>query len=104
MALMLDDRAAARRYVDRYLSLRPGGEHALGARVTRLILDPAVPARHIGRVFDTIRPIVLEPVWLDFVLAPDSAEVGVTLARELAGRHVTDDVWYRDSTVRQGFL
>jgi hypothetical protein len=38
------------------------------------------------------------------MLSPDSAERAILLARELATREVTDEVWYQDLAVRQGLL
>ena len=104
LALSLNDRAATRRYAARYLDLRPGGVEALSVRLTSLLLDPTVPVLKMKRALDTASAIVLESAWLDFMAAPDSAEVAIALARRLSERRVTEDVWYRDSSARYGLL
>jgi eukaryotic-like serine/threonine-protein kinase len=104
LALSLNDQAAARRYAARYLALHPGGAAALSVRLTNQLLDPAVPALTIKRALDTASASVLESAWLDFMVAPDSAEVAIALVRGLSERRVTEEVWYRDSSARYGLL
>src|SRR5204862_3059295 len=72
--------------------------------LTSLLLDPTVPVLKMKRALDTASAIVLESAWLDFMAAPDSAEVAIALARGLSERRVTEDVWYRDSSARYGLL
>jgi serine/threonine-protein kinase len=105
MAIRLNDYPAARRYGARYLALRPGGEHAISARLTGLLLDPATPETEIEHMLYTVPHAVSSNSWLDFMLAPDSREVAIRLARRLTQyRGITEEVWYRDPAQRQGML
>jgi serine/threonine-protein kinase len=104
LAVILDDRAAARRYADLYLALRPSGETARLVRVIRSILDSTSTIASTDRLLDTLPTAVLHGVWLTWALAIDSAEVGVRAIRRLATRRIAEEVWYRDSLERQGLL
>ncbi len=101
LALTLNDQPAARRYAARYLALRPGGQTALAASVTKLLLDPSTPAAKMERVLDTMPSGALVHTWISFFGAPDSAEVAIGLARRLAARHITGEGWWRYPDVRQ---
>jgi tetratricopeptide (TPR) repeat protein len=104
MAVTLNDQAAARRYLARYLALRPGGTQGVSARMMSVLLDPPTPTAEVGQLLDTISSNALHHAWLDFMRAPDSAELAILLARELADRHVTEEVWWRDPMIRRGSL
>jgi tetratricopeptide (TPR) repeat protein len=104
MAVTLNDLPAARRYLARYLALRPGGTQGISARMTSLLLDPSTPKVEIGRLVDTIPSAALHHAWLDFMRAPDSNEVAILLARELADRRITEEGWYREPVIRHAIL
>jgi serine/threonine-protein kinase len=104
LALYLSRPAAARQYLTRYLDLRPAGQAALAAWVTSLLLNSAVSPTQIDRVLDTVPSSALVDTWSNFILAPDSAEVAIEVARRLTGRRISEDVWWQDPVVRQGML
>jgi serine/threonine-protein kinase len=105
MALRLGDQRAAQRHAARYLRLRPGGLHALAMRATVLLLDPMTPDPQIRSLLDTLPTAVLASAWLNtFWLAPDTAEIGIDLARRLVARRVTGTDWDSDPVNRRGTL
>ncbi len=103
-ALAMDDPAAARQYAARFLTLRPGGEHALSMRAAAMLLDPSARVAEIDRMLDTMPALALFGLFTSFWLAPDSAETGIELMRRLATRSVVEDVFFREPEARQEML
>jgi serine/threonine-protein kinase len=104
LAVAMEDRAAARRYAARFLSLRPGGEHAVTVRAAAMLLDPGAPVGRLDRQLDSMPSLHLFGLIATFWLAPDSAETGIDLMRRLATRTVLEEVFYRDPETRQEML
>ena len=102
LAVRLGNRQKAHRYAAQFLALRPGGDQRLGIRVTDRLLRGRSQAREVARLLDSIPDDALHSVWTNFWLAPDSAEVGIALARRLAERSIPEEVWFGDSIVRYG--
>ena len=104
LALELGDEAAARLYAARFLALRPGLEPAREIQAVARLLDPIVSRPELHSLVDTLPTETLLIVWSNFMLAPDSSERSIQIAREFATRRITEDLWYRDPAVRQGLL
>jgi serine/threonine-protein kinase len=104
LALRLNNSAEARRYLARYLALRSGGEDALAARVTSRILDTTASAATIQQMLDTTPGSILWRVWDDFMFTPDSSEIAISIARELAKPEAAEELYGENAWFGQGLL
>jgi serine/threonine-protein kinase len=99
LALRLGDRAAALRYLDRYLRLPSRDIYADGLRLTReLLARPGAP--EVRQVLDTASAELLVATLAQFRGWADTAETGVRVARLLHQGRRTAVPLYADTTFR----
>jgi serine/threonine-protein kinase len=104
LAVELDDRAAIRRYADRFLALGPAPESSRTFRLVRYMFDPATTTSLLDRLLDTLGVNAVDALNGQIYNASDSGEISVRTYRHFATKAVSEDVWWSDPAVRYGLL
>jgi len=105
LALTLDGRAAAGRFVDAYLATNPNDRYADGIRlIARLTDSTARPISTDAHALDTLSSDVIWSAWFAIRRWPDSSETALELLRALARRPRTSPSFAQDSARLFGYL
>ncbi|HET7240516.1 MAG TPA: hypothetical protein VFI77_05120, partial [Gemmatimonadales bacterium] len=104
LAFRAGDTAAARRYARKFLALGPDGSAAASIRLIDQILERTSRHADLGPLLDTVPGEVLLDAWIETIFGRDDQEIALQLARQFVHRSVQEEVWYRDSLVRQELL